>query len=479
MIHIATLSALFIAIFVQLFPQYVPDVPVQAPTWLVYVFYALLLLRWPIGPFVLNKLSKGAAIVDSVSLRSIKGIRFSIRNLVTVECDRIGYSIRLFGKKANRRIGITFEGLRITILHVPKQKKNAADASKRPHQGSSPNLEPIVVPSDAQESSTNKAAPFLEWLKSILPASWVQDFDELSRAWIRYLFSLGFDFILQVGPSIISTLSIRFSSVQVTFAELGGVNFSLTQASIGIAVNLEVVKEHQMTEEQRRKLRDIQRSNAKSWKDRLTGSFSRTFQAAWKGRQGEASVFLKLENFTLFNPTPPLQRRGRQRAQSTVSLESNWVHFTDIDMVAPDNAVVHIPGETEFSVKCDFDPRKGTIAHHSARINANIASVTVFVDVLQALLDDARSMMPNTPKTSGFSSPPATPMSPPPSGRLLSLSPPSVGPSTLQSFMTNQKQTPRFSLSPVRAKAVNHKSQDRKDRNLMVSIFIQSRISFS
>ncbi|PVG00036.1 hypothetical protein CPB86DRAFT_872242 [Serendipita vermifera] len=450
MIHIATLSALFIAIFVQVFPQYVPNAPVQAPTWVFYVFYTLLFLRWPIGPFVLNKVSKGAAMVDSVSLRSIKGIRFTIRNLVTVECDRIGYSIRLFGKKANRRIGITFNGLRIVILHVPKKNKNAADPSKRAQgSSSSPSPEPIVVTSDAQESSANKASPILEWLKSILPASWVQDLDDLSRAWIRYLFSLAFDFVLQVGPSIISTLSIRFSSVQVTFAELGGVNFSLSQASIGIAVNLEVVKEHQMTEEQRKELRAIQRSKAKSWKDRLTGSFSRTFQAAWKGRQGEASVFLKLENFTLFNPTPPVPKR-RPRAQSTVSLESNWVHFTDIDMVAPDNAVVHIPGETEFSVKCDFDPRKGTIAHHSARINASIASVTVFVDVLQVLLDDARSMMPTTPKTSGFSSPPQTPMSPPPSASLLSLSPPS---------------TPRFSLSPRRAKVV--KQDKPQDRNVM------------
>lgn len=402
MIHYATIGTLIAAIVVQISPLQLPRAVGHVPTWAIYTFYTLLLLRWPIGPFVLNKLSKGAAMVDSVSLRSIKGIRFALRGIVKVECDRLGYSIHLFGRKANRRVGITFDGLKLEILRVPSSKTTAhmRDPSLAP--------EPSPLPHETHELLAKKAAPMLEWLKYVIPEQWVQELDEAMRAWIRYFFSLYLDFILQVGPSIISNLSLRFSDVQVTFVELNRANFTLAEASLGVAVNLEVVKELQMTEQQRKELKVAQRSKAKGWTDRLTGSVSRTFQATWKGRQGTASVTLKLQEFTLFNPNPlPAQRA---RAQSSVSIDSGWVHFSDIEMDAPENAVVHIPGETEFSAVCDFDPRKGRIAHHSTRVRAGIPDITIFVDVLQGLLNDVHSMIPTSPKQrNGF---PSSPMSP-------------------------------------------------------------------
>lgn len=470
MIHYATIGALFIAIIVQIFPLRIPGVLGHLPTWTIYTFYALLLLRWPVGPWVLNKLSKGAAMVDSVSLRSIKGIRFSLRGVFKVECDRLGYSIRLFGRKANRRIGITFDGLRLELLHVPSNKSN-------PHiRNPSVAPEPSPLPHEAHELLANKAAPMLEWLKVIFPEQWVQELDEAMRAWVRYFFSLYVDFLLQVGPSIISSLSLRFSDVHVTFVELNRVNFTLSKASLGVAVNLEVVKELQMTEEQRKELKIVQRLKAKSWTDRLSGSVSRTFQAAWKGRQGTASVTLKLEEFTLFNPNPAPTQRAR--AQSTVSTDSGWVQFTDIEMDAPENAVVHVPGETEFSVVCDFDPRKGRIANHSARVRAGISDVTVFVDVLQGLLKDVQAMMPTSPTSptspkqrNGFPSSPMTPMtgttsppgspplSPPTSPRMVSIETPFV-----VLMLSNSQSATRF-FSPPRARMP---PKPKKDRNIMV-----------
>jgi len=412
MIHIATISILFIAAVIQLYPSLVPELPVNIPRWAVNLFYVLLVLRWPIAPFVLNKLSKGTALVDSVSLRSIKGIRFTIPGLVRVECDRLGYSVHLFGKKANRRIGITFNGLRLTILHIPSKKPDI------PHRTRSLTPEPSPLPHVSHELSLKKASPVLEWLKSFLPEHWVLYLDEASRAFLRRFFSVVVDFGLQVAPQIISTLSVRFTSVQVKFVELGGLNFTFSDASLGVSISLQVVPEHQMTEEQRRELRAEQRSKAKTWRDRLAGTVSRTVLASWKGRQGTASVSFKLNDFTLFNPTPPPVRR--HRAQSTVSVDSGgWAQFIDIDVEAPENAVVHIPCETEISARCDFDPRKGKVAYYSTRIQSRIPDVTVFVDVLQALVNDIRSMIPSTPTTpiDSTSFPPSpfpqTPLTPP------------------------------------------------------------------
>ncbi|CAG7848535.1 UPF0648 protein C3H5.09c [Serendipita indica DSM 11827] len=462
MIHIATITALFIAIVVKLFPQHVPQLAFHLPAWLIYSFYILLVLRWPVAPFVLNKLSKGKAIVDSVSLRSIKGIRFTIPNLVKVECDRLGYSVHLFGKKANRRIGVTFDGLRLTIIHIPS-KKHAPSKQRSASLGSTD--APPVPHASADNEQEEKASPILEWLKKILPDIWVQALDDASRAWIRQIVSLSFDFILQVAPSIISTLSVRFSNVQITFVELNGVNFTLSKASIGVYVALEVVPEHQMTEEQRKNLRAAQRMKAKSWKDRFTGSLSRTFQAAWKGRQGTASLTLKLEKFTLFNPTPPPSKRAR--AQSTVSTDSGWVHFSDINVDAPENAVLHIPGESKFSVRCDFDPRKGKIANHSVRMHAGVADVTVFVDVLQKLISDIQSMMP---KNSNVYEPlPASPMptfspiSSPPTSPQIVPTPTSALPESMPTSPVLSPKSGRFSFSPARAKA----AKPKKDLNIM------------
>lgn len=392
MIHIATISVLFIAAVIQIYPSLVPELPVQVPTWVVYTFYVLLVLRWPITPFVLNKLSKGTALVDSVSLRSIRGIRFTIPGLVRVECDRLGYSINLLGRKANRRIGVTFNGLRLTVLRIPAKKQD------QPPRAHSFTPEPSPLPHVSHELSLKKASPLLEWLKSVLPEQWVLYLDEASRAFLRRFFSVFVDFCLQVAPQIISTLSVRFTSVQVTLVELNGLNFTFSDASLGVSVSLQLVPEHQMTDEQRRELRATQRSKAKTWRDRLSGTVSRTVMASWKGRQGTASVSLKLSNFTLFNPAPVLIRR--QRAQSTVSVESaGWNQFADIDIEAPEHAVVHISGETEISAKCDFDPRKGKVAYHSTRIHSRVPDVTVFVDVLQALIKDVQTMIPASPTT--------------------------------------------------------------------------------
>jgi hypothetical protein len=423
MIHIATMTVLFIAAIIQVYPTLVPELPVQVPRWALNLFYVLLVLRWPITPFVLNKLSKGTALVDSVSLRSIRGIRFTVPGLVRVECDRLGYSVHLFGKKANRRIGVTFDGLRLTVLHIPSKK---ADTHQRNHS-LTPELSPL--PHESHELSRKKASPMLEWLKSFLPEHWVLYLDEASRALVRRFFSVLVDFGLQVAPQIISTLSVSFTSVQVAFVELGGLNFTFKDASLGVSVTLQLVPEHQMTEEQRIELRAAQRSKAKHWRDRLAGTVSRTVMASWKGRQGTASVLLKLNNFTLFNPTPPPVRR--QRAQSTGSVDSGgWTHFTDIDVKAPEHAVVHVSGETEISARCDFDPRKGRVAYHSTRIQSRVPDVTVFVDVLQALINDIQTVIPTTPTTptdtgSQPSSPfPLTPLTAPmhsaPSSPLLS-----------------------------------------------------------
>jgi hypothetical protein len=418
MIHFATLGALFIAILVRVFPSHLPSLPQQFPTWIVYVSYALLFVRWPLGPFVLNKLSKGTTIVDSVSLRSIKGIKFTIQDLVRVECDRIGYNVNLFGKKSNRQIGVTVDGLRLTIIRIPKKKapSHRHSPSLVPGSPEPQEINPLDIPID-------KAAPLLEWLKFIVPANRIQQLDEMMRAWIRAWVSLCFEVVISTAPSIISSLSIHFTAIQVTFVELKGVNFTLDRASLGVAIDLEVVPEHQMTEQQRKELRETQRLKAKSWRDRLGNSVSRTFHSVWKGRSGPVVATLKLEDFTLFNPTPP---RRRNRAQSTVSIDSAWVQFTDIDVDAPENAILHIPGATEVSVKGQFDPRKGKIANHSVRMNTNIPQVTVFVDVLIALLGEINSMMPRQSPQPMPPSPlplPATPqLNSPPS------SPPTVSP---------------------------------------------------
>lgn len=259
MYHIATFTALFIGGLAICIPSIIHTLPVRIPNYVVIIFYVLLLVRWPVGPFILAKLSKGNAVISSVSLRSIKGIRFSIRNLAKVEIDRLGYSVHLFRRKANRGFGLTVDGLKITVLRAPPTQPSSARRRRSSTKHDFPNL-------DTESSQT--VSPPVAWLTRFFPQSWVHALDGYFRAWIRGWFRLWVDFILAVAPSIVSTISLEFTSLQVTVVALNGANFSLSKASLGVSLELELVPELQMTEEQRIKLREAQRSKARGWKDR-------------------------------------------------------------------------------------------------------------------------------------------------------------------------------------------------------------------
>lgn len=367
---------------------------------------ALLSGRLLIGPYLINKFFGVSAA--AVSFRSIRGLRVARPNF-QLEIDRIGFTFHLLRRKANRRIELRFEGVRLTILHLFTESSR----SKRrvsPWQ---------VVRSRFRRTTTQPAisdkhadvSPAVEWLFGFLPDDWVRAMDAFGRRWLRNTAQTTFAFLIRVAPSLVSTISIKFTSLQVVFSDLDGASISLGRASFGIALQLEVVPELKMTEEERVKLRGVKRlalSN-KSWRERMVGSLVRTWEATWKGTKGTGSAFIILEKFTVSRPHCNPAKFGDNATPSTFT-------FADIDLNAPDDAVLHIPGETRLLASCQFDPEAGGIKDQSGQVGLSFSDVTIFVDIFLKLMDEVNALRPPPPPQSVSSplpSPPSSPIPPP------------------------------------------------------------------
>jgi len=370
------------------------------------VVAALLSGRFLLGPYLISRFSGVSAA--AVSFRSIRGLRVARPNF-QLEIDRIGFSFHLLRRKANRRIELRFEGVRLTVLHTFAE-------SSRPKRRVSPWH---VVRSRFQRATTQPAindkhsdvSPAVEWLFGFLPDDWVRTIDASGRRWLRYTAQNAFAFLIRAAPSLVSTISINFTSLQVVFSDLDGASISLGRASFGIALQLEVVPELKMTEEERVKLRDAKRlalSN-KSWRERMVGSLVRTWEATWKGTKGTGSAFIILEKLTVSRPHCNPAKIGSED-NHTPSTST----FADIDLNAPDDAVLHIPGETRLFASCQFDPEAGGIADHSGQVGLSFSDVTIFVDILLKLMDEIKALRPPPQSMSSpLPSPPSSPIPPP------------------------------------------------------------------
>jgi hypothetical protein len=401
--------------------------PLQQPMILVSIFIAVVTValsqfnvpfalivavllsgRLLLGPYLINRLFGVSAA--AVSFRSIRGLRVARPNF-QLEIDRLGFAFHLLRRKANRRIELRFEGVRLTVTH-------AFAESSRPKRRVSPWQ---VVRSRFRRTTTQPAindkhfdvSPAVEWLFGFFPDDWVRAIDAFSRRWLRYTAQTAFAFLIKVAPSLVSTISINFTSLQVVFSDLDGASINLGRASFGIALQLEVVPELKMTEEERVKLRGAKRlalSN-RSWRERMVGSVVRTWETAWKGTKGTGTAFVILEKLTISRPHCKLAKMG-----SDDNCTPSTFPFADIDFNAPDDAVLHIPGETRLFASCQFDPEAGGIAEHSGQVGLSFSDVTIFVDILLKLMDEIKSLRPPPPPQSMSSpvpSPPSSPIPPP------------------------------------------------------------------
>jgi hypothetical protein len=366
------------------------------------VVAALLTGRLLLGPYLISRFAGVSAA--AVSFRSIRGLRFERPNF-QLEIDRIRYTFHLLGRKANRRIELRFEGVRLTLPHV---------FAKPPR--SKPRVSPWqAVRSRFRRTTTQPAtndkhadvSPAVEWLVAFLPDDWVRVIDSFGRRWLRYTAQTAFTFLIKAGPSLVSAISINFTSLQVVFSDLDSTSISLGSASFGIALQLEVVPELKMTEEERVKLRDTKRlalSN-KTWRERMVGSVARTWQATWRGTKGTVSGFVILEKLTVSRPHCNPANFG-----SEDNLTPSTFKFADFDLNAPEDAVFHTPGETRLFASCQFDPEAGGIADHSGQIGLSFSDVTIFVDILLKLVDQVKALRPPQPISSPLPSPPSSPI---------------------------------------------------------------------
>lgn len=397
--------------------------PLQQPMILVSIFIAVVTValsqfnvlfalivavllsgRLLLGPYLISRFSGVSAA--AVSFRSIRGLRIARPNF-QLEIDRLGFTFHLLRRQANRRIELRFEGVRLTVLH-------AFAESSRPKRRVSPWQ---VVRSRFRRTTTQPAtndkpfhvSPAVEWLFGFFPDDWVQAIDAFGRQWLRYIAQTAFAFLIKAAPSLVSTISINFTSLQIVFSDLDGASVSLGRASFGIALQLEVVPELKMTEEERVKLRDAKRLafSSRSWRERMVGGMVRTWESTWKGTKGTGSAFIILEKLTVSRPHCKLAK---------LSLDDNCTPstsaFADIDLNAPDDAVLHIPGETRLFASCQFDPEAGGIAEHSGQLGLSFSDVTIFVDILLKLMDEIKALRPPPPPQSMSSPLPSPPSSP-------------------------------------------------------------------
>lgn len=401
--------------------------PLQQPMILVSIFIAVVTValfqfnvpfalvvavllsgRLLLGPFLISRFSGVSAA--AVSFRSIRGLRV-VRPNFQLEIDRLGFTFHLLRRKANRRIELRFEGVRLIVLH-------AFAESSRPKRRVSPWQ---VVRSRFRRTTTQPAindkpsdvSPPVEWLFGFLPDDWVRAIDTFSRRWLRYTAQTAFAFLIKVAPSLVSAISINFTSLQVVFSDLDGASINLGRASFGIALQLEVVPELKMTEEERVKLRDAKRlalSN-RSWRERMVGGVIRTWEEAWKGTKGTGTASVILEKLTVSRPHCKLAKMD-----SDDNCTPSTLTFADIDLSAPDDAVLHIPGETRLFASCQFDPEAGGIAEQSGQVGLSFSDVTIFVDILLKLIDEIKALRPPAPPSlmsSPLPSPPSSPIPPP------------------------------------------------------------------
>ena len=360
--------------------------------------------RLLLGPYLISRFSGVSAA--AVSFRSIRGLRITRPNF-QLEIDRLGFTFHLLRRQANRRIELRFEGVRLTILH-------AFAESSRPKRRASPWQ---VVRSRFRRTTTQPTindkpfhvSPAVEWLFGFFPDDWVQAIDAFGRQWLRYTAQTAFAFLIKAAPSLVSTISINFTSLQVVFSDLDGASVSLGSASFGIALQLEVVPELRMTEEERVKLRDAKRlaSSSRSWRERMVGGMMRTWESTWKGTKGTGSAFIILEKLTVSRPRCKLAKLSSDGDCTPITSA-----FADIDLNAPDGAVLHIPGETRLFASCQFDPEAGGIAEHSGQVGLSFSDVTIFVDILLKLMDEIKALRPPPPPQSMSSPLPSPPSSP-------------------------------------------------------------------
>ncbi len=430
--------------------------PLQQPMILVSIFIAVVTVaisqfhvpfalivavllsgRLLLGPYLISRFSGVSAA--AVSFRSIRGLRVARPNF-QLEIDRLGFTFHLLRRQANRRIELRFEGVRLTVLH-------AFAESSRPKRRVSPWQ---VVRSRFQRTTTQPAindkpidvSPAVEWLFGFFPDDWVRAIDAFGRRWLRYTAQTAFAFLIKAAPSLVSTISIKFTSLQVVFSDLDGANISLGRASFGIALQLEVVPELKMTEEERVKLRDAKRLalSSRSWRERMVGGMARTWESTWKGTKGTGTAFIILEKLTVSRPNCKLAKVG-----SDGNCPPSTFTFADIDLNAPDGAVLHIPGETRLFASCQFDPEAGGITEHSGQVGLSFSDVTIFVDILLKLMDEIKALRPPPPPQSTSSPLPSPPSSPIPSPLI---SPVGKRHSLVSTLLTSHRDDPHSASPP-------------------------------
>ena len=368
------------------------------------VVAVLLSGRLLLGPYLISRFSGVSA--TAVSFRSIRGLRVERPNF-QLEIDRIKFTFHLLRRKANRCIELRFEGVRLTALHALSESSPPQRRVSPWHAVRSRFRHTITQP--ATNDKHADVSPAVEWLFGFLQDDWVRAIDTFGRQWLRYTAQTAFAFLIRVGPSLVSAISINFTSLQVVFSDLEGATISLGRASFGIALQLEIVPELKMTEEERVKLRDTKRlalSN-KSWRERMVGGLVRTWEATWKGTKGTGSASITLEKLTVSRPHCNPTKLG-----SEDNCTPSTFAFADIDLNAPDYAVLHIPGETRLFASCQFDPEAGGIADHSGQVGLSLSNVTVFVDILLKLMDEIKALRPPTLPQSMSSPLPSPPSSP-------------------------------------------------------------------
>lgn len=359
--------------------------------WLVRVITYSLLLRTYFIPWLLARMSNRLR-VRSISLRSIRGIRFR-KGAQTWTVERVSYS---WSAEGSRRLAVKIEGL---TLDFGKEDPKPATSHQKRHKRN-------LTLADLDPSPIARRLWGIVWTVTTF-------LEPYFRPFLRTYLMACLRLVIKWLPKLTQALSFDLHSCVVTFAEIPGGKMSAERISLHMALALTQVAQIVVTnDEPTTSNKDVGVIQSFGfWKKRFADGFQRSLDTALRETHGTAKVSLKVSNLDGSMPRTP---RGMS-ALTDQSIGMN-LYFADSSSVS----FLLSPGTTDLDVTVNFSPKESQVDKHGLSVRLKVGECFTKVDLLNRVLDKilpkkaptpalshatlspAASIMPEGPLFSGF-----------------------------------------------------------------------------
>lgn len=285
--------------------------------------------------------------VRTASLRSIRGIYLAVGAL-EVRIERVSWPRS--PADAATRWTVTFEGLRV---HVKKQEEYAAKQLRRRHAFSLRELH--------KSSFTNSLR---QWVMS-----GVYQLDPFVRPYLRAYAIACLRIVFHILPHLTSMVAFDLQGLQATLADLPGVNISAQGIHLQTFIKLVGLEPPASALKHRRKSSTpkLPAHRFSVLRTRITGSFRRSWDAAWGHTQGHIHWTLSIRD-----------ARGITKPVSTGTISE--LPFVDL------------PGENRLQGSVGFNPIVGFSSAQALSVLLNLGKCALDVDASLAILNDWKAV---------------------------------------------------------------------------------------